>query len=136
LPLVRKTIRHARTFYSRATPLFPRYLFVELVIGRDRWTSIRGTVGVAHLMMDGDLPRAVPEGVVETFLKAVDPDGFITFEPTLQAGEQVRLVSGPFAGLVGKLVSLDPNGRVRVLLDVLGTQISVTSNRVGLVPAA
>jgi len=93
-------------------------------------------MGVAHLMMDGELPRAVPEGVVEAFLNSVDREGFVCLDDTLQPGEKVRIVNGPFAGLVGQLASMDSNGRVRVLLDVLGTQVSVTSTRVGLVPAA
>jgi transcriptional antiterminator RfaH len=117
-------------------PLFPRYLFVEILIGRDRWTSIRGTFGVSHLMMDGEIPRAVPPGVVEVLLDVSNEAGVVGLGPTLRPGQLVRIANGPFAGLVGKLSSLDDNGRVRVLLDVLGKEVAVTAARVGLVPAA
>jgi transcriptional antiterminator RfaH len=136
LPLLRKTIRHARQFHTRLAPLFPRYLFVEIMIGRDRWTSIRGTFGVSHLLMDGDQPRVAPVGVVETLLDMADPSGLVTLDPSLRPGQPVRIGTGPFAGLVGKLAALDDSGRVKVLLDILGKAVLVSATRVSLVPAA
>src|ERR1043166_6531453 len=68
LPLHRNTVRHARQFRIALAPLFPRYLFVEILVGRDRWSCIRGTYGVSSLIMDGERPRAVPNGVVESLL--------------------------------------------------------------------
>ena len=62
---IRKTVRHARQMTSVLAPLFPRYLFVSLDLSRDRWRSGRGTFGVSSLVMEGDRPAAVPEGVVE-----------------------------------------------------------------------
>ena len=136
LPLHGKTVRHARQFRTTLAPLFPRYLFVEIVIGRDRWTSIRGTFGVSHLMMDGEVPRAVPRGIVEALLQVSNAAGEVSLGPTLVPGQSVRIATGPFAGLIGKLAALDDNGRVKVLLDVLGKEVAVSAARVGLVPAA
>ena len=136
LPLHGRTVRHARQFRTSLAPLFPRYLFVEILIGRDRWTSIRGTYGVSHLMMDGEIPRAVPFGVVEALLQLSNEAGVVSLEPTLLPGQMVRIATGPFAGLVGKLSSLDDNGRVKVLLDVLGKEVAVSAASAGLVAAA
>ena len=135
-PLHRKTIRHARQFRASLAPLFPRYIFVEVNIGRDQWSRVRGTYGVSTLIMDGDQPRAVPEGVVEALLRVADARGLVGLDPTMQPGQTVRLTTGAFAGLVGKLAALDPDGRVKVLLDVLGKEIVATGTNVGLVPAA
>ena len=44
LPQIDRTIRHARRLTTVRRPLFPRYLFVCLDIGRDRWLSINGTI--------------------------------------------------------------------------------------------
>ena len=49
LPQIRKTIRHARQLKTVQAPLFPRYLFVILDLERDRWLSVRSTVGVSRL---------------------------------------------------------------------------------------
>jgi transcription elongation factor/antiterminator RfaH len=135
VPLHRKTIRHARQFRSVFAPLFPRYLFVHLGSANGRWTSIRGTYGVSHLIMDGDQPRSVPVGVVEELLDESDDRGVVNLESILTPGDTVRITTGAFAGLVGTLASLDSSGRVKVLLDILGKDV-VARGKLGLVPAA
>ena len=136
LPLHMKTTRHARQFRTSAAPLFPRYLFVEFTIGFDRWRSVLGTVGVSHLIMEGDRPKAVAPGVVESIVACSDASGFLALDPAIVPGQAVRIATGPFAGLVGSLLKLDDNGRVKVLLDFLGSEIIASATREGLVPAA
>ena len=137
LPLHQKTVRHARKFRTIEAPFFPRYLFVQMDVGRDRWRSIHGTTGVSHLIMEGDLPKPVPLGVVEGMTAAANPAGLMSGVPRLSPGEAVRVVRGPLSGLVGRLVALDEKQRVKVLLDILGkeTGVAIEATRVGLVPA-
>jgi transcriptional antiterminator RfaH len=135
LPYFQKTVRHARQFRSAKAALFPRYCFVQLDIDRDRWRSVNSTIGVSHLIMEGERPKPVPAGIVEELMAVADGTGLVSLGPRLRPGENVRLVTGPFAGLVGELLQLDDAGRVRVLLDVLGKRITVRASRVGLVPA-
>jgi transcriptional antiterminator RfaH len=136
LPLYRKTVRHARQFRTSTAAFFPGYLFVALAIGRDRWRSVNGTFGVSCMIMDGDLPKPVPMNVVEDLMALADPTGLVSLEPRLRPGDTVRIVTGPFAGHVGKLAALDDDGRVRVLLSLMGTEITATGRRVGLVVPA
>ena len=49
LPQFQKTVRHARQLRTIQSPVFPRYLFVTLDLERDRWLSVRSTVGVCGL---------------------------------------------------------------------------------------
>ncbi len=44
-------------------------------------------------------------------------------------------MSGPFAGHVGKLAKLDDRGRVRVLLELLSTEVPVETKITNLLPA-
>ncbi|MEX0852708.1 MAG: transcriptional activator RfaH [Bauldia sp.] len=136
LPLHARTVRHARRFRTVLAPFFPRYLFVEMVLGRDRWRSVNGTVGVARLVMEGDQPMPVAPGVVEALLALADSSGLLSLERRLEPGQRVRIVTGPLAGLVGQLAALDERGRVKVLLDVLGTRVPVLTSGARLVPAA
>jgi transcription elongation factor/antiterminator RfaH len=136
LPLHEKTIRHARQFRLVQAPLFPRYLFVKLDLERDRWRSVLGTQGVSNLIMEGERPKPIRPGVVETLLAAADQAGLIGRPPELRIGAAVRLQTGPLAGLVGELLTLDDNGRVSVLMSLLGSPTIVRSTRLGLVPAA
>jgi transcriptional antiterminator RfaH len=40
-------------------------------------------------------------------------------------GQGVRVTAGPFADFVGELEHLDDNGRVRVLLEIMGGRMRV-----------
>jgi transcription elongation factor/antiterminator RfaH len=127
LPTHWKTTRHARQFRTAKAPFFPRYLFVKLVIGRDRWRSVNGTFGVSHMIMTGDRPKPVPAGVVEDLVSLVGTAGMLSFENVLQAGQPIRLLSGPFAGCIGTLTRLTPAGRVQVLLEIMGSRVAVSA---------
>jgi transcriptional antiterminator RfaH len=136
LPLHEKTVRHARQFRVVQAPLFPRYLFVRLDLERERWRSVAGTVGVSNLIMEGERPKPIPGAIVEELMALADRSGLVAIAPRLEVGGAVRLVSGPFAGMVGELLALDDDGRVRVLMNVLGLGTIVRAERIGLVPAA
>ena len=134
LPKRRKTIRHARKLTTVEAAFFPRYVFVALDLHRDRWRSVNGTFGVASMVMIGDQPQPVPCGVVEALIALADPLGILQFGETLRVGETVRLMAGPFAEHLAVLDKLDDTGRVRVLLDILGRQVSITTGRNNVLP--
>ena len=117
-------------------PLFPRYMFLILDIGRDRWLSVRSTIGVSSLFTCEDRPVPVPKGVVEALIAHTDEANLTRFDAALTTGQTVRILSGPFADLVGTLERLDAAGRVRVLLTMMGTAVPVTLHRSALLPAA
>jgi transcription elongation factor/antiterminator RfaH len=135
-PTIQKTVRHARKLRNVRAPLFPRYVFLILDLGRDRWLSVRGTVGVSSLFSCENRPIPVPEGVVETLIENTDEANLTLFHQGLKSGQSVRILSGPFANLVGTLERLDQAGRVRVLLEIMGTGVPVTLRRAAICPAA
>ena len=135
-PQIQKTIRHARQLRTVQAPLFPRYVFLILDVGRDRWLSVRSTVGVSSLFTCQDPPVPVPKGVVEALIAHTNEAGLALFDARLTTGQTVRILSGPFADFVGTLDRLDGAGRVRVLLTMMGTAIPVTLHRSALLPAA
>lgn len=118
-----------RTILSAA---FPGYLFVRLDLDRDRWRSVNGTLGVSRMIMGGEAPIPAPEGVVETIFDYVDSRGVARFDRDLVEGQSVRIKSGPLANALGELVRLDANGRVRVLLDIMGGRVETMVARVDL----
>jgi transcriptional antiterminator RfaH len=135
LPLHRRTVRHARQFRTVLSPFLPGYLFVRLSVLRDRWRSVNGTFGISHLVMEGEAPKPVPRGIVEEMLAAADEIGILAAQPDLAPGQSVRILTGPFAGLVGELMALDEHQRVKVLVDILGNPTPVAVGaRTGLVP--
>jgi transcription elongation factor/antiterminator RfaH len=135
LPRYCKTVRHARRLMSVASPFFPRYLFVALDLGRDHWRSVNGTFGVTSLVMADKFPRPVPHGIVESLIEVSNPQGHVELGENLKVGERVRLLSGPFANLVGELARADSAGRVRVLVQLLGGMVTVSIKRSELMSA-
>jgi transcription elongation factor/antiterminator RfaH len=136
LPRIQKTIRHARKLKTVRAPLFPGYLFVILDLERDRWLSVRSTMGVSRLVttQDGG-PVPVPVGIVESLIERTDDD-LMRLDTELVKGQSVRVLSGPFADLIGTLARLDGAGRVQVLLQLMGTVVPVALHRSALAPAA
>jgi transcription elongation factor/antiterminator RfaH len=135
LPQIDKTVRHARQFRRVRAALFPGYMFLILDLSRDRWLSVRSTVGVSSLFTCEGRPVPVPAGIVEGIIEYSDGN-LTSLDAGLTKGQSVRIVSGPFAGLVGTLDRLDGAGRTRVLLDIMGKAIPVGLPRIALSPAA
>jgi transcriptional antiterminator RfaH len=135
LPRFNKSRRHARKFETVQVPLFPRYLFVILDMSRDRWRSVNGTYGVERLLMRGSQPEAVPRGLVEELLEIERQDGAASFISSLRKGQTVKLTTGPFAQLVGQLEHLDDQGRVRILLEIMGGTVPVVLSKGSVMPA-
>ena len=122
LPQIRRRVRHARQVRDVLRPLFPRYLFVGLDLERDTWRSVRGTLGVSSLLMDGERPRPAPVGLVEAMMAAMDGLGGQVPEQAVMPGQSVRFIRGPFADQMARVVEMSDPERVRLLLEVLGSE--------------
>jgi transcriptional antiterminator RfaH len=130
-----KNRRHARKTETVLAALFPRYIFVILDCTKDRWRSVNGTFGVDRLLTCNGEPQPVPPGVVESLISASDPAGGVRLHFDLKEGQAIRVTAGPFADLVGQLERLDDNGRVRVLLDLMGGKVRVALPEILVAPS-
>lgn len=131
LPRYLKQRRHARRTETVPRPLFPRYLFVGLDLARDRWRSIQSTFGVSQLVLAGDRPAPVPEGVIDE-IRSRETNGYVTLglPVGLGPGSPIRLIEGIFAESRGTLERIADATRVVILLKLLGQEVRV------FVPAA
>ena len=138
LPRRMKTRRHARKLENILAPFFPRYLFVVLDLSRDRWRSVNGTFGVSRLVMEGERPKPVPRGIIEALIASCDERGVLRFDGDgrLRVGDRVQVLAGPFAEQFGLLERLDDQGRVRLLLEIMGGRVPVEVPSEILIPAA
>ncbi|OWK21513.1 hypothetical protein AJ88_19875 [Mesorhizobium amorphae CCBAU 01583] len=136
VPRAQRTVRHARQLSTRAAAYFPGYMFVALDVTQHRWRSVNGTIGVRSLIMQGDRPSPVPLGLVERFIALTGKDGLLDFSGGLKPGSSVRILSGPFAELIGRLDRLDSTGRARVLVAIMNGEIPIDLESSGLVAIA
>ena len=134
-PKTLRNVRHARKLTTVHAAAFPGYLFVALDLRRDRWRAINGTIGVARLVTFDERPAPVPVGIVESLIALTDSTGLARFDAELVEGQSVRIIHGPFAEAVGRLLRAEAGDRVRVLLEIMGGDISVSAPRSALVAA-
>ena len=128
LPRYLKRRRHARRTDWVGTPLFSRYLFVQMDIGATRWHAIQSTFGVSHLVCNGDQPAAVPDAIIDSIRNREDDTGMVAMgaaPPPFDKGQVVRVTSGPLAEQVGWFEGVSDDERVILLLDLLGRKIQV-----------
>jgi transcriptional antiterminator RfaH len=135
-PRLFRTVRHARKLRTVRASFFPQYLFLVLNLERDRWLSVRSTAGVSDLVCSNDRPIAVRRGVIEGFIERSDEYAVVSSVSELEAGRRVQILSGPLSGLIGKLERLDDNGRVRVLLEIMGASVPVGTEGFRLLPVS
>lgn len=114
-------------------PLFPYYGFV---VAREQWRTINSTAGVLRLLTIDDRPAVIESGIVEALQRQSEAhQGAVRlremFKRRYMANQSVKIVDGPFRGYVGKVLNLsDKQGRVNLLLDILGrsSAVSVSEN--------
>lgn len=125
LPRYLKRRRHARRTDTVKAPLFPGYLFVCMDVARTHWRAIRSTIGIRHLICDGEKPVPVPAGVVEEIRANEDTAGLVPVTPPVpfQPGEEVRVTTGALRNQVGWFQRAADRERVVILLSLLGRQM-------------
>jgi transcriptional antiterminator RfaH len=128
LPRYLKRRSHARKIEKVAAPLFPRYMFVRVDMATQRWRSIQSTFGVSCLVSNGADPAPVAGEVLHLLRVREDENGFIKMDqrPSFAPGQQVRVLTGAFADIVGLFDGLGDRERVAILLDLLGQKVRVS----------
>jgi transcriptional antiterminator RfaH len=127
LPRYLRSRRHARRTQMVPRPLFPRYLFVTLDLARDRWRSIPSTFGVSQIVLAGERPAPLPDGIVEQIRAREADDGYVALglPSGVVPGSRVRLIDGIFADAKGVLDRIGDDRRIAVLLELLGREVRV-----------
>lgn len=123
--LVRTT--HARKVCWKQRPFFPGYLFLHLAPEERRWTTIRSTIGAIGAVHFGHHYPPLPDTFIEMLKAREDEQGVIVADRTpdavFKAGERVRVLNGPMAGLEGVFVAMRGEERVLIMLDWLQRKV-------------
>lgn len=107
-------------------PMFPRYLFLRPGRPDQSLAAVRSTLGVSNLVRFGLEPARVKADVVER-IHALETRQLAEPMSALyphQPGDQVRIETGPLAGLEGVVESVAEK-RVMVLMRFLGRESAV-----------
>jgi len=97
-------------------PLFPGYVFVKM-LHSDKF-RILSRPGIIRLVSFNGNPAILPDEEIERLQSSL-AIWKATPYPFLTAGKQVRIRSGPFAGLEGKILRRKGKMRLLVTLDLI-----------------
>ncbi len=124
MPLREETRRHAGRWDKRNRPLFPGYLFVKVPDDKRHWRSINATYGVSRLVaLEAGRPTPVAPKLVAELRKRMAANGLLQPSADLKTGDQVRVVSGPFTDTLAEIEAIPEQGRIYVLLDLMGRYV-------------
>lgn len=113
---------------ERVKKLFPGYILVEMIMTDEAWFVVRNTPGVTGFIgSSGKGAKPFPLQPYEVD-KILNDMGMSRLEVNtdLKEGTLVKVISGPFSGMEGKIDSVDKdNSKLIVLLDLFGQETSV-----------
>lgn len=111
---------------STCTPLFPRYLFIQLdtQLQGKSWAPIRSTKGVHRLVCFGTDPARVDPALVNA-LQQHEAQALQQPQKLFTKGEKVHVLEGPFQGLEAIYDMADGESRVMVLIELLSKPVRV-----------
>ena len=114
------------------TPLFSSYLFVK--IKKNEPILVRKTPGVVYIVAFHNEITTIPEQEIENIRQFIAQKQEIFVEQTqrLKKGSTVRIVEGPFSGMVGTLIDDNKRGNFAVKIDALGVSLVTQIDRLML----
>ncbi len=134
-PRIRRILNTRRGLHMQTTEaLFPGYLFARFAYG-EKMRHVISTFGVISIVAFGGQSPPVADRVIEYLREEVASAEQTSSTPILEEGSWVRILSGCFQYIEGKVLQFDPRTeRVRLLLSMLGNEVKVTvsSDRVAL----
>ena len=108
--------------------MFPGYILVEMVMSDEAWYVVRNTPGVTGFIGSsgkGAKPTPLQPYEVDNILNNMGLSR-IDVDKELVEGTSVKIISGPFDGMFGKIESVDvPNQKINLIVDLFGQETSV-----------
>jgi transcription antitermination factor NusG len=125
-PRFSRMIKRGRSTITALAPLFPGYIFVKEQAGSAPLRSVKGTFGIQQVLGGSwSTGGAVPEKVMAA-LFARCPQGIASrIKPEFCRGETIRVLVGPLANKIAVIEDFDDAGRVSILFDLLGRELSI-----------
>ena len=134
LPMQKVTRRKVSRFVSDLKPLFPGYMFVNLNSDLAPWRTINSTIGVSKLVSFEGKPKPLPLQLISGLMLRCDASGTLLPPKSLNEGDCVEMLTGPFTNFIATVDTIDPEQRIWVLMDFMGqkTRMQVTADQLQL----
>lgn len=108
--------------------LFPGYVLIEMIMSDEAWYVVRNTPGVTGFIGSsgkGAKPIPLLPNEIDRILGQMGMSRLELGNEIIE-GDKVKIISGPFNSMYGKIESIDlENQKLKVLVDLFGQETSV-----------
>ena len=125
LPLHDTTSRRLSRFINTSKPLFPGYMFVKFDRAESEWHKINSTYGVSRLITFNSIIKSIPKIFVDHLMKRYDLSGKLLPIQKLKKGDQVTVLTGPFANFIATVEKYEADQRIWILMDLMGRKTKI-----------
>jgi transcriptional antiterminator RfaH len=125
LPLHDTTSRKLSRFVNTSKPLFPGYMFIKFDKAESKWHKINNTYGVSRLITTNSLLKSIPSKFVDSLMKRFDLSGKLLPSQKLKEGDQVEILTGPFADFIATVEKYEDDQRIWILMDLMGRKTKI-----------
>jgi transcription antitermination factor NusG len=112
-----------------SVPLFSGYLFVRMNPNKDSRLQVLKVPGIAGFVGNSTGPLPIPEQQIEDIRTVLTQHVDCAVVQTLEIGDLVRVVRGPLAGVVGRLVHCNSSSRLLISIEMIQKALAVTVSR-------
>ena len=113
---------------EKVTKMFPGYILVEMIMTDEAWFIVRNTPGVTGFIGSsgkGAKPFPLTPQEVDNILGSMGMSR-LDIENEISEGDTVKVITGAFANMFGKVRSIDmANQKMEVVLDLFGQETVV-----------
>ena len=112
-----------------SVPLFPGYLFINTILSPESYHQVINIPGVVRILGIKGCYIPIPQTTIESLQRIVTSSRpFYPWE-YLVTGDQIRILEGPLAGVVGTLVARkDKHRRLVVTVELFKRSVAVELN--------
>ena len=106
--------------------IYPGYVFVEMEVNDRSWYVVRNTPGVTGFVGSATKPVPLEPQEVRRILKSQGIEKEVRLQISVEIGEQVRIISGPFDNFYATITEINnEKGTLKGLIDMFGRETSV-----------
>lgn len=112
--------------YEKEERLYQGYVYVEMIMDDDSWYVVRHTPGVTKFVGSEKKPIPVKDSEMKRILIRSIPAATTKIEIDLKPGENIRIISGPFAEFEGTVTEVNPEKeKLKASVSIFGRETPV-----------
>jgi transcription termination/antitermination protein NusG len=135
LPLVNQERRWSDRKQMVAIPLFQGYVFVLITASGELQLRVLKVPGVVDFVRSNSGPLAIPDREIQDVRAVLSHGVGCSPHPFLKAGDRVRVVRGPLAGIEGTLIRSGSQSKLIISVEMIQRAVAVSIYETEVEPA-